>query len=88
MTLDAETLTTAGHGYGGTTALYAAATSFGKVKACLPIDAMFAPFVNDLDTLVMEDTPIFHLRADDYYDLYMYGYDQRKVSEQYMFKVK
>lgn len=39
----------------------------------------------DLKALVIEDTPLFHLRAEDYVNTKIGDYNQRKVSERYFF---
>jgi len=87
VTLDMSTLSIFGHSFGATTAIAVAAKN-DKIKGCCPIEASFAPHMSELSNIVVEDTPLFHVRADDYWNLNAHGYDQRRISEKYFFLVK
>ena len=88
VSVDMSTLAVMGHGLGGTSALLAADRDHERIKACCPMDASFSSYQDDLDFLVLEDTPLFHLKADDYNQLDVNGYNQRKSSEKYFYYVK
>ena len=61
-----STLTIIGHSMGGTSAIAAAAKD-DRIKACCVTDASFCPYMDDLDPIVLKDTPFFHIRSETSY---------------------
>ena len=85
VTLNMDTLTVMGHSYGGCTIINATAKN-EKIKACCPMEATFGPFHKSIDSLIVKDTPLFHIKADNYAK--HHGDDLRKVYDKYFFKVR
>ena len=63
VTLDMSTLALLGHSMGAGTAIAASAKD-SRIKACCPMDAWFFPYMDDLETILLKDTPLFHQRSE------------------------
>jgi len=76
--LDLSTLSVMGHSFGGLTAIAAAAKD-DRIKAVCAMDAFFYPYKDNLNEIVLTDTPLFHLRSQNYFketsDVDAWSYD-------------
>lgn len=64
--LDLKTLSVMGHSFGGASAIAAAAKD-ERIKAVCAMDVFFYPYKDDLDSIVLTDTPMFHIRSQHYF---------------------
>ena len=55
-----------GHSLGGLTATAAAAKDT-RIKACCAMDVWFYPYKDDLDSIILKDTPMLHQMSQNYF---------------------
>lgn len=60
-------LAVSGHSFGGITAI-GAAIKDQRVKVSLPMDPWFYPYKDEEDTVCLENTPIFSIKSETWYD--------------------
>jgi len=64
--MECSAISIMGHSLGALTAVAAAAKD-DRIKACCAMDIWFYPYQEDLDSIVLTDTPIMHSISDKYY---------------------